>query len=98
MLGEIGAGRRVEYAAFGDTVNIAARLQSAAEPGRVLVDDATPPAGRGRCSTGASRATLELKGKAEPVAATAVTARRPSARRPRGLGACRARWSAATAS
>ena len=40
-LGEVGAGSRVEYAAFGDTVNIAARLQSAAEPGTVLVDDAT---------------------------------------------------------
>src|SRR5215472_11670487 len=41
VVGEVGAGSRVEYAAFGDTVNIAARLQSAAAPGSVLVDAAT---------------------------------------------------------
>ena len=41
VVGEIGAGERVEYAAFGDTVNLAARLQSAADSGAVLVDDAT---------------------------------------------------------
>jgi class 3 adenylate cyclase len=37
-LGPIGSGQRVEYAAFGDTVNTAARLQSAAERGTALID------------------------------------------------------------
>src|SRR4051794_34415622 len=41
VVGEIGGGGRVEYAAFGDTVNLAARLQGAAEPGTVLVDSLT---------------------------------------------------------
>src|SRR5205814_1046301 len=41
VMGALGAGARVEYAAFGDTVNTAARLQAATEPGSVLVDSAT---------------------------------------------------------
>jgi class 3 adenylate cyclase/tetratricopeptide (TPR) repeat protein len=40
-LGPIVAGRRVEYAAFGDTVNTAARLQSAADVDTIFVDSAT---------------------------------------------------------
>lgn len=40
-LGPIVAGHRVEYAAFGDTVNTAARLQSAAAVDTVFVDSAT---------------------------------------------------------
>src|SRR5207237_8959353 len=68
VVGEVGAGSRVEYAAFGDTVNVAARLQSAAEPGTVLVDDATHRAVEGLFEWGDSL-ELELKGKEEPVAA-----------------------------
>jgi ABC-type oligopeptide transport system substrate-binding subunit/class 3 adenylate cyclase len=71
VVGEVGAGSRIEYAAFGDTVNVAARLQSAAEPGSVLVDDATHRAVEGLFEWGDSR-ELELKGKSEPVAAWPV--------------------------
>jgi ABC-type oligopeptide transport system substrate-binding subunit/class 3 adenylate cyclase len=72
VVGEVGAGSRVEYAAFGDTVNVAARLQSAAEPGSVLVDDATHHAVE-RLFEWGERQELELKGKSEPVAAWPVT-------------------------
>ena len=41
MLGPMGAGSRVEYGVTGDAVNVAARLQSEARPGSVLVGDAT---------------------------------------------------------
>jgi ABC-type oligopeptide transport system substrate-binding subunit/class 3 adenylate cyclase len=73
VVGEVGAGSRVEYAAFGDTVNVAARLQSAAEPGSVLVDDATHHAVE-RLFEWGERQELELKGKSEPVAAWPVIA------------------------
>jgi hypothetical protein len=85
VLGQIGAGNRVEYAAFGDTVNTAARLQSAAEPGDVLVDERTkrlvdPLFGFGEA------VELELKGKSEPVVAYEVERTRSGAvARARGL-------------
>jgi ABC-type oligopeptide transport system substrate-binding subunit/class 3 adenylate cyclase len=71
VVGEVGAGSRVEYAAFGDTVNVAARLQSAAEPGSVLVDDATHHAVE-RLFEWGERRELELKGKTAPVTAWPV--------------------------
>lgn len=37
VVGNIGAENRVEYTAIGDTVNLAARLESNAKPGQVLV-------------------------------------------------------------
>ncbi len=39
--GEIGSDVRREYALIGDSVNVAARLMQAAEPGRLLVDRPT---------------------------------------------------------
>jgi ABC-type oligopeptide transport system substrate-binding subunit/class 3 adenylate cyclase len=83
VVGEVGSGSRVEYAAFGDTVNVAARLQSAAEPGSVLVDEATHRAVEGLFEWDAPR-ELELKGKSEPVAAWPV-AGVAAAGRTRGL-------------
>jgi class 3 adenylate cyclase len=84
VLGEVGAGSRVEYAAFGDTVNVAARLQGAAEPGTVLVDDATHLATEAFFDWGDARA-LDVKGKASPVRAWQVAGVRTGTRRPRGL-------------
>jgi predicted ATPase/class 3 adenylate cyclase len=67
--GEVLAGAVGEsYTVTGDTVNVAARLQSAARPGSVTVGERTM-----RATVGAVRyqvlEPLELKGKAEPVPA-----------------------------
>jgi ABC-type oligopeptide transport system substrate-binding subunit/class 3 adenylate cyclase len=84
VVGEIGAGSRVEYGATGDAVNVAARLQSAAEPGTVLVADATRRAVEPLFDWGESRA-LDLKGKDEPVTASAVHGAHEVGEKVRGL-------------
>ncbi|HVA32285.1 MAG TPA: ABC transporter substrate-binding protein [Gaiellaceae bacterium] len=84
VVGEVGAGKRVEYAAFGDTVNLAARLQAAAAPGAVLVDEATHRAAESLFAW-ESPLELELKGKRKPVRAWPVTGVRAGARRQRGV-------------
>ena len=84
VVGEIGAGGRVEYAALGDAVNVAARLQGVASPGTVLVGDATqrlvePLFGWSEAQV------LDLKGKSEPVIAFAVVGVGRASVVPRGL-------------
>jgi class 3 adenylate cyclase len=41
VVGEMGAGERRETLALGDTTNIAARLEGAAEPGEVVISETT---------------------------------------------------------
>jgi adenylate cyclase len=40
-VGYIGSDRSMDYTAIGDTVNLAARLQTSAKPGQILVSEAT---------------------------------------------------------
>ncbi len=85
VLGPVGAGSRVEYAAFGDTVNTAARIQSEAEPGGVLVGAGTRRLVEPLFTWSEPRA-LTVKGKARPVRASAVTGVGAPHPRLRGLG------------
>lgn len=68
VIGEIGSDMHTEYLAIGDAVNVAARLQSAADPGKVVIS--------GPCARLVDTefelkeiGELGVKGKAEPVQA-----------------------------
>lgn len=41
VIGDIGTDMHVEYLAFGDAVNVASRLEGAAEPGTVVTSKGT---------------------------------------------------------
>lgn len=65
------------FRVIGDPVNTASRLQTAAQPGEILVDEATAGMVRAFVSLEPVRA-LQLKGKAQPVPAWRVTGLEPA--------------------
>lgn len=73
VLGPVGGGSRVEYGAVGDALNTAARLEARAQPGTVLVGQATRSMIPDRFRWGPVQA-LELKGKGLPVEAAPALA------------------------
>jgi ABC-type oligopeptide transport system substrate-binding subunit/class 3 adenylate cyclase len=81
-LGPVGGGDRIEYGAYGDSVNLTARLQAAAEPGSVLVDERTHRLVEGVFDW-APPLTLDVKGKADRVRAFEAVGARASPRRRR---------------
>jgi len=84
VVGPIGGGAKVEYAAFGDVVSIAAALQSAARPGSVLVGPATRAA-TAHLFSWATAEEVTLAAGATPLAAVYLDAPLATAadRRPR---------------
>lgn len=66
VLAFVGDAIKTEYTAMGDAANIAARLQSAAEPGTVLISADTHKLVHALFEFG-PRGGIEMKGKAEPV-------------------------------
>jgi class 3 adenylate cyclase/tetratricopeptide (TPR) repeat protein len=68
ILGRVGGGSRIEYGAVGNALNTAARLQNEAQPGTVLVGEATHRM-VAPLFDWADPVSLDLKGKANPVRA-----------------------------
>jgi class 3 adenylate cyclase len=66
VVGDIGTDLHMEYLAVGDTVNLAARVQSAAEPGELLVTQSTYKLAMGLFEF-EDQGEIEVKGKAEPI-------------------------------
>ena len=84
--GEVALGRAREGSSFvtGDAVNVAARLEQAAEPGDVLVGERTARAVRGAFEF-AAPTTVEAKGKPQGIPCRRLL-RALSLMRPRGVG------------
>ena len=66
IVGNVGSDLRYEYTALGDAVNVAARVQTSAEPGTVVVSDRTHRFVEGTFDFN-DLGEVDLKGKAEPV-------------------------------
>jgi class 3 adenylate cyclase/tetratricopeptide (TPR) repeat protein/ribosomal protein L40E len=75
VVGSIGSDLRMDYTAVGDTTNVAARLQQAADPGHIVISDLTYRLVAGYFHT-RPFGELSLKGKAEPIRAWEVISAR----------------------
>jgi class 3 adenylate cyclase/DNA-binding SARP family transcriptional activator len=79
-----GEARQGDLGVTGDVVNVAARLQQAAEPGTIVIADRTARAARSRFELTEIDEPLVLRGRSEPVAAWLVDSER-EATEPRGV-------------
>ncbi len=73
VVGKIGDDLRMDYTAVGDTTNLAARLQTLARPGSILISGATRKLVEGFFEL-RDLGALEVKGKRRPVRAFEVLA------------------------
>jgi len=74
FVGRVGSGDVKDYTAVGDTVNVAQRLQTEAEPGEVLLSESVY-AMVSETYPNLERRVLHVKGRDEPVVAFALMVR-----------------------
>jgi class 3 adenylate cyclase len=84
VVGNVGSDLRYEYTALGDAMNTAARMQTAAEPGAVVVTENTYRLAKSAFDV-EDLGGLDVKGKAEPVHAYRILGRRETPGSKRGL-------------
>ncbi|MGE5138299.1 MAG: adenylate/guanylate cyclase domain-containing protein, partial [Rudaea sp.] len=84
VVGNVGSDLKYEYTAMGDAINLASRLQAAAEPDSVLISENTYHQVAQLVDV-IDKGKVQIKGKAEPVRVYQVTAARQGVARTRGL-------------
>jgi class 3 adenylate cyclase/tetratricopeptide (TPR) repeat protein len=84
VIGDIGTDLHVEYLAFGDSVNVAARLQSAAKPGEVLITAETHKR-IAPCFKTQNLGKIRVKGKTASVQAYRILGARSEMQPQRGI-------------
>jgi class 3 adenylate cyclase len=84
VVGDIGSDLHMEYLAIGDTVNLAARMQSAAAPDSILISENTYRHVSSLFDF-EDRGKIAVKGKVEAVQVYAVVRGRKGAARQRGI-------------
>jgi ABC-type oligopeptide transport system substrate-binding subunit/class 3 adenylate cyclase len=84
VVGNVGDDLHMEYLAIGDAVNLAARLQSTAQPGKVLISESTARHVKAIFDL-QSMGEISVKGKVEPVTVFEVIDRKSAPGRRRGF-------------
>ncbi|MCA1588636.1 MAG: AAA family ATPase [Chloroflexi bacterium] len=84
VVGKVGTDLRYEYTALGNTMNVAARMQAAAEPGTVLITASTHRLAANAFET-EDIGEIAIRGATEPVHAYRVLGPRAVPERSRGL-------------
>ena len=77
IAGLVGGAGRLDYTVFGDNVNMAQRLESAAKAGEILASAAT--AGKAAWPSTASPTSMLVKGRKQPVEVYLVDWKEPGA-------------------
>jgi len=84
VIGEIGTDMHVEYLAIGDAVNVAARLQSTAEPGKVMLSEPCARLVSAKFDL-KDLGAITVKGKAQPLQAFELISLKAEPESGRGL-------------